>query len=128
MDKMFAEDYEAEILRLRVLCEVTGSLLAEVPPNLRQVQFQYTSTSIHLISYFDGIPTDDEEMNLSSIDANLIASLYPEFMVSHTIHSLEYPLPIPPVDLKNGGYAYARKEKLDSYNFMDQLSALIYKE
>lgn len=125
MSTIFEENREAEHLRLSVSKAVMVSMLSEIPPDLRQIQFHYTFNTIHLDCYFDGVPSENSIENMSCIETILIASYYPDVSISHSIHRIDYPLPLPRVDLKNGGYAYARKEKLDSYNFMEQINALI---
>jgi hypothetical protein len=125
MNSMFEENREAEHLRLIMSTAMRIGMLGEITSNIRQIQFQYSPTTIHFACYFDDHPTEDEIENISCIETEVYSAHYPEISVSFSIHRIAYPLPLPPVDLKNGGYAYARKEKIDAYNFMELINDLM---
>lgn len=81
--------------RSSVLLAIQAALLGEVSSKLRAVSASWTETNIHFDCYFDGDVSDEDRDSMSCVETELLA-MYPEsHSVSHDIHRVDYPAPLP---------------------------------
>jgi hypothetical protein len=81
--------------RSSVLLAIHAALLGEISPALRAVSVSWTDTSIHFDCYFDGEVGDEDRDSMSCVETELIA-MHPEtHVITHEIHRMDYPAPLP---------------------------------
>jgi hypothetical protein len=72
-------------VRTRILLSVQSALVGEIFPGLRQVDISWDSSQVCLTFFMDRVPDDDDRESISSIEGEMLADLYPEFLVSSTV-------------------------------------------
>jgi hypothetical protein len=72
-------------LRARVLLSATFALVGEVFPGLCKVDVSWDSSQIYLKFFVDRAPGEDDLESISCIETEILADLYPEFLVSSTV-------------------------------------------
>jgi hypothetical protein len=81
--------------RSSVFLAMQVALLGEVSSELRAVSVSWSETSIHYDCYFDGEVGDENRDSMSCVETELIA-MYPEtHVITHEIHRIDYPVPLP---------------------------------
>jgi hypothetical protein len=91
-----------------VLVAVQQALLGEVSSRLRCVAVTWGEVSIHLDCYFDGQVDEGDQDSMSCVETEAMAVFPSTHQISHAVHRLDYPNPIP----KETTWAFFRKEPL----------------
>lgn len=90
-----------------VLLEIQQALLGEISSKLRAVIVFYGDNNIHFDCYYDGEILEDDIESMSCVETELI-SMFPEnHEITHAVHRLDYPNPVP----KKGIWVYYRREQ-----------------
>ena len=88
------------------MLSVQKGLLGEVGSNLRAVRVRIDEEAIHLSSFFDGPPSEEDRESMSCVETQVIADLPDNITVTMAVNQCDYPLPLP----KEGYGAFIRRE------------------
>ena len=85
---------------------IQEALIGRVSAQLRKVRANFGQTNIHLDCYFDGEVYDADRESMASVETELAAAFPNNHSVTHTVHRIDYPQPIP----KQAYCFFARRE------------------
>jgi hypothetical protein len=95
-------------LRNKLFLSLQRALLGEVSASLRCVTCSWDENQIHILCFFDGEISDDDQESMHCVETEVMADFPAEVSVSLKSVRLDYPEPLNPHTLV--GWVYKRKD------------------